>query len=107
VPSVCHLDDWFPRLGHWLRRHGLGHVTFGNSGFFANDPTWRSLYREHYLIAGGPAARGHQHSVVYRGVDELVHDPHPSRAGLIEVEDFTFITVADPKLALWLLAPRH
>ena len=38
-----------------------------------------------WWIAGGPAERGHGHAVVYAGA-LLVHDPHPSRAGLLGVE---------------------
>lgn len=40
-----------------------------------------------YAIANGPAVRGVRHSVVVLD-GRLAHDPHPSRAGLIEVESF-------------------
>lgn len=35
-------------------------------------------------MASGPSPRGVSHAVVMRG-GRLVHDPHPSRAGLLEV----------------------
>lgn len=93
VPSVSNLDDWVPRLALWLRRHGLGHFFFTTE--HANDPAWKRLLGYHYLIAGGPAARGVLHSVVYRGLTELAHDPHPDRSGLIRVDDYTLISVSD------------
>ena len=41
-----------------------------------------------YSLASGPSPRGIQHSCVARdGV--VVHDPHPSRAGLREIEGYT------------------
>lgn len=42
---------------------------------------------EEYYIASGMASRGLRHSVVYSG-DTMVHDPHPSRDGLMEVANF-------------------
>jgi hypothetical protein len=43
-----------------------------------------------YTIACGPAPRGLDHACV--ALDgEVVHDPHPSRAGLREIELYTLI----------------
>lgn len=36
-------------------------------------------------LASGPSPRGIRHQCVYRD-GELLHDPHPSRAGLVEVD---------------------
>lgn len=50
-----------------------------------------------YCIASGPAERGLLHSTV--ALDgEIVHDPHPSRAGLLEVIHWITIT-PDPAAA--------
>ncbi len=46
-------------------------------------------------LANGPAARGVSHSVVRRGT-EIVHDPHPSRAGLLSVEMVVMAVPLDP-----------
>lgn len=104
VPSVCHLDDWFLRLQLWLGRHGMGHIMFTNpGGKFSDDPSMRALYKDHFLIAGGMAARGFMHSVVYRGLTDMVHDPHPDRTGITFADDFIWITISDPRRAAWLL----
>lgn len=42
--------------------------------------------RERVVIANGMSPRGVRHSVVWQH-GELVHDPHPSRAGLAEAPD--------------------
>jgi hypothetical protein len=36
---------------------------------------------ERFYIVGGPSPRSGRHAVVSKGMD-IVHDPHPSRAGL-------------------------
>jgi len=53
-----------------------------------------------YSIASGPAPRGVDHAVVaLDGV--IVWDPHPSRAGLIEIENFmTFPPMTEVELSL-------
>lgn len=47
-------------------------------------------------IASGPAVRGHNHAVLYHGT-EMVHDPHPSMAGL---EQITAVTVLIKDVAI-------
>lgn len=47
-----------------------------------------------YYLASGPAPRGCDHMVVMRGND-LAHDPHPSRAGLLKVTHTWVIVLAD------------
>lgn len=44
-------------------------------------------YGEHsgVFIANGPGPRGTRHSVVYEDY-AMVHDPHPSRAGLLSID---------------------
>ena len=50
-------------------------------------------------LASGPAARGVSHSVVRRGT-KVVHDPHPSRAGLLSVEFVVVPIPLDPSALL-------
>lgn len=40
-----------------------------------------------YYFASGPSARGVRHICIYQN-GQLVHDPHPSKDGLIEVDTF-------------------
>lgn len=80
-------------MSEWLQRRGFAvfriqacdegemlHSFFDN----ASPVTW---------IASGKAARGRNHAVVYRG-EHMLHDPHQSRAGLI---DITAATVLVPR----------
>jgi hypothetical protein len=48
-----------------------------------------------FYIMGGLGARGMPHSVVMSG-SLLVHDPHPSRAGLVRLEEITVLVPLDP-----------
>lgn len=48
-------------------------------------------------LGGGPAVRGVHHVVVMQG-ETMVHDPHPSNAGLIEMTDVLLIVPVDPVL---------
>jgi len=67
---------------------------FVERGYF---PVRRSPSEPRYdlfYLASGPAERGCDHMVVMRG-NELAHDPHPSRAGLISVTHTWLIVLAD------------
>lgn len=70
-------EVWEPRTQEWLHRcFGLQLVR--------EFPEDNRLLPEFY-IASGYSPRGVRHSVIYsRGA--LVHDPHPSRAGIQAVE---------------------
>jgi hypothetical protein len=90
VPNVGTLPDWQLRINEWLRSRGLFTVLIA----------WDEKYVRQYmptawLVVAGWAERGLRHATVYRGT-ELVHDPHPSRAGLKIPEDVTFFAMLDP-----------
>lgn len=51
-----------------------------------------------YHLAYGQSSRGVSHAVVYAN-GKLVHDPHPSREGIIEVE--TTVLVVPANISLW------
>lgn len=48
-------------------------------------------------IVSGNAERGHLHATVWRG-GEMIHDPHPSRAGLLDVLDVIVFVPHQPRL---------
>lgn len=50
-------------------------------------------------LAMGPSPRGCSHCVIMRD-GQLVHDPHPSRAGLIRVGLIYMVVAVDPAMAL-------
>ena len=94
VPDLVeeHPTQWQSLLCLWLASRGLDvvRVQATGDGELLHTPTHgRALW-----IASGPAARGRNHAVVYRGPD-MIHDPHPSGAGL---EAVTAATVILPML---------
>lgn len=68
-------------LIRWAATKGLAVVYLQACG----DGEMISVLGSGLWIASGPTFRGTRHAVVYRG-PELVHDPHPSRSGLLRVE---------------------
>ncbi len=64
--------SWFSALTGWLESIGF-HLL-----------QWDEVYLPVYFVYNGPSLRGVEHSVVYKG-SEMVHDPHPSRDGLVKL----------------------
>lgn len=87
VPNFCVVwpkdGEWFWRASDFVSRHGyrLVETPMGSDALQFWVP--RALNGVHW-IASGPGPRGCDHAVIFKG-DKLWHDPHPSRAGLIEV----------------------
>lgn len=76
-------EHWFDRAARVLGGHGWT-ITYDTTEAPAGA-----------CIASGPAVRGLLHScVAWNGV--VVHDPHPSRAGLLEVTDYITLTPTPP-----------
>lgn len=92
VPTfvTCEPGDrliWRTHFLSWLKPRGYYALTFQYNEDIHCMP-------EGFCILGGQSPRG-SHAVV---ADKLtiVHDPHPSRAGLITREDFTVLIPFDP-----------
>ena len=78
--------DWRMRTDLWLKRF------FGLELARSDGHKWQEL--PEFYMANGPAARGVDHSTIYsRGA--LVHDPHPSKGGLVEVEWCWYLKVIE------------
>jgi hypothetical protein len=90
VPSFC-LDAsrWFDHMREWLAPRGLLPL------MLRCEPE-PEHFGDAWLIVSGPADRGHDHSTVWRN-GALVHDPHPSRAGLLSINDVIVFVAIDPK----------
>lgn len=94
VPHFAIYADWWSAMRRWLREaRGMdwAYVAFPVSG---DQGDWWDRYAElgrengWHVLLGGPSPRGPFSHVVVGNVDlELVHDPHPSRDGLVSVED--------------------
>ena len=64
--------EWFTYFEEWLQPHGYYPVCF-------NDANYRP--QGLYILSGKSPRGDFLHSVIARGLD-VVHDPHPSRAGV-------------------------
>lgn len=81
---------WAGRLSEFLRPRGYYALHFNI------DPERLDrevLWPEGYFIRCGKSARG-DHAVVAKGA-EVVHDPHPSRAGLLSTDAMCVICSLD------------
>lgn len=87
-PGVEDRYDWDKPGGYWER---IGLWLCHEQGFYIletpgpHQPFVTSMsanLREEYWIACGPGPRGCNHCVVVQGTT-MVHDPHPSREGLL------------------------
>jgi hypothetical protein len=81
-------SHWEIEFVEWLEALGIG--VWREEGHYVFDG---------FYLASGPAERGVSHMVVYRN-GELAHDPHPSRAGLIDVAWSRMLVPLDPAILL-------
>jgi hypothetical protein len=85
VIPVFKESDWFRRTNEWLAKRGLFYVEVR---FDEDGLDLMQKFMGYHLICG-VAERGLHHAVIgYKGV--IVHDPHPSRAGIPPEEDKTY-----------------
>lgn len=82
VPNFStHGPRWFRELVRWCEQKELHAVVVSTTSLVSN------VYPHNlYWIAIGDSVRKHRHSVVCQS-NVVVHDPHPSRAGLLNLED--------------------
>lgn len=82
VPHFVELDNWWAETYQYIwkqSRKSLNHW---------RDPKYAPSYLQ-LFIGAGPSPRGpFHHAVLVDREGKLVHDPHPSRAGLLQVEDY-------------------
>jgi hypothetical protein len=80
VPQVVRLDAWLRPLGLCASEYLLSSAS----------PPEEDLFPFYVLCGFSPRGRGHV--VVARGREPfVVHDPHPSRAGLVSADAFMVI----------------
>ena len=82
-------------LNSFLAKHGYFHLEVSRVDF---DDVWFEGSPDCYHLIYGRTCRGTWHAVVgFNG--EIAHDPHPSRAGLLESErdnwNFAFLVKAN------------
>lgn len=86
VPPIEEFFDdpkvsWYWEFMQWLESMGYEEVRHGK-----NDPSGNDGFDDYYF-ATGLSPRGISHMVIYKD-GHMVHDPHPSRAGLVSVNEF-------------------
>lgn len=85
---VADPGQWFPALNAWLSPRGLTYMDLSLHSM-TPDRYFRDLMPGNFSlwhVISGISPRGYRHAVVgHNGV--VVHDPHPSRAGLIGPAD--------------------
>ena len=79
-------DRWCEVARNWCHQRGFDMIMLTAGGDYLPEGYW---------IAGGSADRGLKHACIYFG-DQLAHDPHPDRTGLIDVEDITILLPFNP-----------
>lgn len=91
IDEIPQFDEAEERGGYWLTAANRWANERGLHIIVVREIDWVSWSRyPGYYICGGPAERGLGHACVYHK-GELAHDPHPSRAGLIKVEEWQII----------------
>jgi hypothetical protein len=90
-------EGWQYRLAHWLGAHGLWALRFAppQPSSLDDAAAWLDETVPGWCIVSGQAPRGLLHATVWQG-GELVHDPHPSRDGILDVEDVLVLVPLDP-----------
>ena len=86
-------DKWvnyWPRVAEFLYSMGYELIHFTGQIWTPSMMLDKDPWSEVFYIANGPGPRGVDHSVVMRGSD-LIHDPHPSGEGLVEVTSVEFL----------------
>lgn len=86
IPEFEEMSDkkWFPNLLGWLE----------SIGFYLLQ--WdEAIYLPVFFIANGMSPRGVSHSCVYFE-EKMVHDPHPSRAGIEKITSVWVLLPINP-----------
>lgn len=111
VPHFAVYVDWFAAMRRWARERGGDFTYFELPVPERYREGWSTVLawgREHgsHILLSGPSPRGVFWHVVVGDVElNVVHDPHPSRAGLREVRDaIVYCSPYDPPPATRELA---
>jgi len=90
VPKFEEMGEnrWWIELRKWLKIQGFHLMSW-------EIETGKEFYLPGYFIACGPSPRGFEHAVIYKNT-EMVHDPHPSRDGLVKMTSVWALLPLDP-----------
>lgn len=83
-------EEWFGRFEKWIKPHGFYPVIFE----LLDGNKWRPSGLH---ILSGKSPRGDfPHSVIADGEENIIHDPHPSRDGILSRDDVVLLVLFDP-----------
>lgn len=96
------LDTWYQRVTDWLKPRGLAWLCMNWPATYMPDQV---LNLHPVVMVGGKSPRGPWGHFVVGQIGphgyRLLHDPHPSRAGIVgEPEDFVLLVRLDQVAAL-------
>lgn len=89
VPNFCagYTDgSWYPPYREWLAKRGFIDLSL-NWGDWVTDVGGMG---DVIFIVSGPGPRGCDHSTLYQH-GKLLHDPHPSRDGLLKASEINIL----------------
>ncbi len=90
VPHFVLYDDWLPGFVKFLKQEGYD---FNGTHDFQHIKSWQGVEFkgvDGYAIVVGKSIRNVMHCVIYKD-GEMVHDVHPSNAGIIAPEYYYVI----------------
>ena len=94
------------KIRDFLDCYGLGYVDFT----VAKDYKPEELLLNCWIVATGPSPRGteewHRHAVVWRN-GNIIHDPHPSGAGLSTIDMYGVFITKDPAAMKYIKKINH
>jgi hypothetical protein len=92
IPEGGKDPDYWGIVDRWLTERGLGlaYVTVRKEGDDERLGATVRIPPDAHYMAWGESPRNLSHSVIYRS-GELIHDPHPSRDGILRVENIAFL----------------
>ncbi|WP_288927255.1 hypothetical protein [uncultured Maritimibacter sp.] len=94
---IAENGEWNMAFHRALRERGYSLRTVKNlpewaASLEAIDTGWGDFVIPRIVMATGISPRGVRHAVVYdRLAQRMIHDPHPSRAGIEVIDDFDYL----------------
>lgn len=94
VPNFSESITWLWEVNDWLKQYGLYYLDFN---LYDDMRSEISVYFGYHILTGD-SLRGCRHSVVAKA-GKMIHDPHPSRDGLIgDKFGYGFIISLNPSI---------
>ncbi len=92
VPHFGSDDTWWATFQAWLKTRDLYAVLFKVDSDEQRPPGL-------HIVSGRSPRHSALHAVVGEGA-KIVHDPHPSRDGLVSIDDVVLLVPFDPQVVL-------